>query len=395
MDIAAPRSVVGTKQLNFILNHIGRKTIPRIHTQRLFRFGDFTACSLGLIEVALQTPAPRHPIRILLDIVSVDIPALLGLDVLDAEYLYADNAANLLVHRRVTSKEGMPLQYLDLWSVTLSRFDNHLYAQMNFPSSTFYTEQQLHRLERQFAHPSVDKLYNLLKSAGIKAVNTSTREILKDIAARCESFQRNCNAPRRFRVKLGQEDVRFNAEAYLDIMYLDGRPFLRIVNFGTLFSAARFLTKVNTESIWEAIIMCWSSVYSSLPHCVRVDEGSQSRKIFAELSVIHQVQVKKSGVQSHHGLGVGEIYHKPLRDTYLKVKLDYGKVQRQVLLALAVKAMNDTLGPEGMIPSALVSGEFSSLRPFQGLRDSSSVTSRAGLGNSRRSSLNGEILSPV
>ena len=117
MDFGATRSVVDTKQLNFILRYIGRKTIPRIHSQRLFRFGDVTVRSLGLIEVAQQTPAPRRPIPILLDIVSVDIPALLGLDVLDAECLYADNVTNRLVHRNVTSKEGMPLKYLDLWSV--------------------------------------------------------------------------------------------------------------------------------------------------------------------------------------------------------------------------------------------------------------------------------------
>lgn len=41
-------------------------------------------------------------------------------------------------------------------------------------------------------------------------------------------------------------------------------------------------------------------------------------------------------------------------------------MQRQLLLASAVKAMNDTLGPEGLVPSALVFGEFPSLRSFEG-----------------------------
>ena len=41
-------------------------------------------------------------------------------------------------------------------------------------------------------------------------------------------------------------------------------------------------------------------------------------------------------------------------------------MQRQVLLALAVKAMNDTLGPEGFVPSSLVFGELPSLRTFVG-----------------------------
>ncbi len=58
--------------------------------------------SIGLVEFALQTPAPLRPIPVLLDIVPVDVPALLGLDVLDAESLYPDNVTDRIVHRKVT-----------------------------------------------------------------------------------------------------------------------------------------------------------------------------------------------------------------------------------------------------------------------------------------------------
>ena len=96
-----------------------------------------------------------------------------------------------------------------------------------------------------------------------------------------------------------------------------------------------------------------------------VAEGSKFRKIFAELLAIHNEDIKKSGTQSHHSFGVGKRYHKPLRDTYLTLKIDYPTMRRQVQLALVVKAMNDTLGPEGIVPSALVFGEFPSLRSFE------------------------------
>ena len=97
-----------------------------------------------------------------------------------------------------------------------------------------------------------------------------------------------------------------------------------------------------------------------------VHEGSQFVKIFAELSELHDVQLEQSGVQSHHILGIGKRYHKALRDTYRKLKLDLSFMQRQVLLALAVKAMNDTLGPEDLVPSSLVFNEFTCLRTFVG-----------------------------
>ena len=81
-----------------------------------------------------------------------------------------------------------------------------------------------------------------------------------------------------------------------------------------------------------------------------VEEGSQFRKIFAELLALHDVKLEKSGVQYHHSLGVGERYHKLLRVMYRKLKLDPQSAQRQVLLALAVKALNVTLGLERIVP---------------------------------------------
>ena len=144
------------------------------------------------------------------------------------------------------------------------------------------------------------------------------------------------------------------------------RAVLHIVDEATRFSAARFLTKVSTENVWDAILLCWSSVYTGLPQNIMVDEGSQFRNLFAELTALHEVNLEKSGIQSHNSIGVGERYHKPLRDTFRKLKIGHPKMQRQLLLALAVKAMNDTLGPEGTVPSALVFGEFPRLRSFEG-----------------------------
>ena len=57
-------------------------------------------------------------------------------------------------------------------------------------------------------------------------------------------------------------------------------------------------------------------LYRSAILCAR-DEESQFQNIFAILSAIHEVYVKKSGIQSHHSLGVGERYREGLRDTYL------------------------------------------------------------------------------
>lgn len=187
---------------------------------------------------------------------------------MDAGELYADNVTNRIVHRHVTSSYRAPLKYHDLWSMHLTRFHGHVYAKMYLPTCTFYTRMQLHKLHHQFGHPSAVKLHNLLKLSGLQAVDASTLALLEDIIARCEPCQTIRNAQRRFRVTIGQEDGRFDAEAYIDVMYLDGKPVLHIVDSATRFSEARFLPRISTDAVWEAIVMCWSKMYTGLPQCI-------------------------------------------------------------------------------------------------------------------------------
>ena len=47
-------------------------------------------------------------------------------------------------------------------------------------------------------------------------------------------------------------------------MYFDGKPVLQIVAEVTRFFADRFLMKISTESVWETIVLCSSSVYTGL-----------------------------------------------------------------------------------------------------------------------------------
>ena len=174
VDIGAPRSVAGKAAMDQILGSLKRKFIPSATSSRYFRFGDVVVKSLGLVEVALDTPQNAPNIMVLMDIVSVNIPALLGLDVLDNESLYADNVTNRLVRRNVISRTSDGLEFEDTWHVPIFRHDGHLYTKMSFPTSTFYTTTQLRRFHKQFAHPSAAKLYNLLRRAGLQAVDSDT-----------------------------------------------------------------------------------------------------------------------------------------------------------------------------------------------------------------------------
>ena len=120
------------------------------------------------------------------------------------------------------------------------------------------------------------------------------------------------------------------------------------------------------RSSMEVIVLCWSCVYTGLLDNIMIDDGFQFRNIFEELAFLHHISLEKSGVESQNSIDVVKLCHKPLHGTYCKLKVDYLKTQWQLLFELYLKAMNNTLGSEGVLRSAPVFEEFSFLCPVSG-----------------------------
>ena len=118
---------------------------------------------MGWISRTLPTTSKDFlNIMVLMAVVPVNVPALLGLDVMDSERLYAVNVTNRLVHRRVYNCCSELPEYDDISSVPIIRHDSHPHSCICFPTSTFYSTAQLLKLHCNFAHPSSEKLCNLL-----------------------------------------------------------------------------------------------------------------------------------------------------------------------------------------------------------------------------------------
>lgn len=354
VDIGAPRSVVGTHELSRLLRHLGRQRGLLKPSINSFRFADTVYESLGTVVLPLSTPRHVRTIQVELDVVSANVPALLGLDAMDAHSVTPCTVTNSLVKRVMVN--GRPV---DQWRLKLLRATSqHLYAPLEMPNVSNFTRMQLLKLHRQFFHPSTDKLFNLIQKARPEHATKETRKSLEDITARCDPCQRIQSAPLRFRVSFGAENVRFNERIIVDIMYIDGDPILHIIDEGTHFNAARFLPDVGTDTIWKTILLSWTSIYTGMPHRILVDQGSAFGEPFANLCRVGGVEVQRTGVEAHSSLNIGERYHEPLRKTFRKLMSAYPKADKHLTLSLSVKAMNDTLGPAGVVPSALVFGEY-------------------------------------
>lgn len=66
--------------------------------------------------------------------------------------------------------------------------------------------------------------------------------------------------------------------------------------------------------------------------------------------------VEITPIESSNSMGIGERYHAPLRRIFLKIQHDSPGTDKELILAIANKAMNDTAGPEGLVPTFLVFG---------------------------------------
>jgi hypothetical protein len=81
----------------------------------------------------------------------------------------------------------------------------------------------------------------------------------------------------------------------------------------------------------------------------------------ARYSVDFGVRLELSPIESHNSLTVGERYHESLRRIYRKVRHDFPTITEALALSLSNKAMNDTIGPEGLVSTLLVFGIISRL----------------------------------
>lgn len=138
----------------------------------------------------LKIPSPRRGTPVLMDVVQANLPAQLGLDVLESECLYADNVTIRIVHRGMLSQRSERLKFREFWRVPLIRDDWLLYLSMKLPTYTFYTSEQTLRFFWKFAHLPVSKLFKLIKSIGIELAATKSFGKIEEIVARYEHSQR-------------------------------------------------------------------------------------------------------------------------------------------------------------------------------------------------------------
>ena len=70
------------------------------------------------------------------------------------------------------------------------------------------------------------------------------------------------------------------------------------------------------------------------------------------------IKVKEVPVKAYNSVRKVERYHAPLRRAYKIISSELEDASKELTLQMAVKAVNDSAGPDGLVPTLLVFGAY-------------------------------------
>jgi len=140
-------------------------------------------------------------------------------------------------------------------------------------------------------------------------------------------------------------------------MWIDSHPVLHIIDRGTRYSVAKFMKNETAQHVWEILIEFWITVFTGYPYIISHDQGPQFTSEYFKVSCSQLgIITKETSTESHNSLGLCERYHSIIRRVYNRLKEEDPRQVKETRLSLAVHAVNNTAGPEGLTPTVLVFG---------------------------------------
>jgi hypothetical protein len=208
LDTGAPTTVIGVKEARLYAEEMGIRLSSRSNQAgRIFRFGIHPCKAIGSIIILL--PVGSVNVQVEVPIVAIDIPLLLGLD--------------LMSTYDITLKPASREAFVNGEVIVLCHDGHLLWPRAH--SVTYYTQNQIRKLHRHFIHPSAQKFSNLLSTSSPENMTPETRAMIYEITANCQTCQEISRRPLRFSVR-SSDDVIFNQHFLLDIMYIHGSVFM-------------------------------------------------------------------------------------------------------------------------------------------------------------------------
>jgi hypothetical protein len=116
---------------------------------------------------------------------------------------------------------------------------------------------------------------------------------------------------------------------------------------------------ISAKHTWDKLRECWIDTYLGPPDHIAHDAGKNFvSKEFQQYARTVGTVTKSVPVEAHQSIGIVERYHGPVRRAYQIVSEELPDLDRDAALQMAFKAINDTAGPDGIVPTLLVFGAY-------------------------------------
>jgi hypothetical protein len=105
--------------------------------------------------------------------------------------------------------------------------------------------------------------------------------------------------------------------------------------------------------------MCWINTYLSPPDYIVSDTGKNFvSKEFKKYANTIGIRTKAVPVEAYNSVGIVERYYGLLRQIYQIIRVELPRVNKDIVLQMAFKALNNTAGPDRLVPTLLVFGAY-------------------------------------
>ena len=145
-------------------------------------------------------------------------------------------------------------------------------------------------------------------------------------------------------------------------MYIQNQPLLHIVDEGTRFQSGRWLANISAKHTWDKLRECWIDTYLGPPDLITHDAGKNFvSKEFQQYARTLGTTTTSVPVEAHHSIGLVERYYPLVRRVYQIILEELLDLSKETALQIAFKAINNTVGPDSIIPTLLVFRAYSRL----------------------------------
>ena len=214
------------------------------------------------------------------------------------------------------------------------------------------------RLHRQFAHPSRNKLRNLVLKAGPKwNENDELLTELDKISENCEICRKYKKTPPRPIVSLPMANTFLETVA-MDLKQIKGNWIIHMIDLCTRLSAAKFIRNKEPRTIINAIMEIWIQVWGSVDKILMDNGGEFANADLINLAEKFGIRIittaafapwSNGTVERHNGV-LGEMMEKMMADN------SEHKLDKEIALAWCINAKNSLANVNGFSPYQLSIG---------------------------------------